>query len=662
MIIDEITLANFGVYRGRHRLELAPTSADKPVILIGALNGGGKTTLLDALQLVLYGKRARCSNRGDLAYEEFLRRAVHRYVPKSEGAGLELRFRHWTEGREHHYRIRRFWYDTGKTVPEQLEVFKDGVFDKVLTESWNEAVEEFIPQGIASLFLFDGEKIESLAEPATAKQVFTTAINSLLGVDVLEQLSNDLVVMERKRRAAQSTGSRREAIRELEREVEEHDATLSRVLQERAGLQSTVDQCRQRATEADERLRNAGGDLYVQRASIEAEQKRLQREIAQVEHELRELAEGPLVFRLVPDLMQSLITQGEAELQSRRAELLLEELEQRDSNVLQRAEAVGVARDALEAMKNFLLEDRARRTEAAMAPRYLDLEPDTLRTLHTLVESVIPAEIRRSEVLLERHQSLQNDLVDCERRLAQVPDEGAIAAIAKERDEKRFKLAETEARLLVATETVELARQDLERKRQQLVSTIEAAVHEDFDRETSERVVEHARKVRDTLQRFRSGLLRRHLSRISRLITESYQRLMRKQSLVHEVTIDPDSFELTLLGQDGEHLPTERLSAGERQLLAVSMLWGLAQASGRPLPAVIDTPLGRLDSVHRTLLVERYFPFASHQVLILSTDEEIDQTYYPLLAPWVGRSYQLHYEEAARSSSVSPGYFFAGEA
>ena len=658
MIIDELTIANFGIYKGRHKLVLTPPSPDKPVVLIGALNGGGKTTILDALHLVLYGKRARCSNRGDLAYEDFLRRAIHRYIPASEGAGLELVFRHWSEGVEHQYRIRRYWYDNGRSVPEHLEVMRDGLLDKVLTESWNEAVEEFIPQGIASLFLFDGEKIESLAEPATARQVFATAIHNLLGVDVLDQLSNDLTVLERKRKSDASTGAKRQAINELEKEVREHEQVLERVLQERAATQTSLDQYRQRLAENDERLRNAGGDLYAQRATLEADQKRIQRDIAQVEAELRDLAEGPLVFQLVPDLLDEVLKQGEQELQGERSELLLGELEARDGEILKTALSAKASAAVIRSLSQFLEADRKQRAASTGSERYLDLDAATLRSIHALVETIVPAEKARAQALIERHAALSNELLDCERRLAQVPDEGAIASLTAERNLRREKVAEFETRLTTSEEIVEQARIDLERKRAQLIAAIESAVQEDFERESANRVIEHSRRVKETLSRFRQLLLEKHLLRISRLITESYQRLMRKQSLIGEVRIDAKSFNLDLFTPDGQVIPTERLSAGERQLLAVSMLWGLAKASGRPLPAVIDTPLGRLDSVHRTLLVERYFPFASHQVLILSTDEEIDQTYYPLLARWIGRSYHLRYEETERHTAVHHGYFW----
>jgi DNA sulfur modification protein DndD len=159
------------------------------------------------------------------------------------------------------------------------------------------------------------------------------------------------------------------------------------------------------------------------------------------------------------------------------------------------------------------------------------------------------------------------------------------------------------------------------------------------------------------LRTFRGQVVERHLSRIEESVTESFLHLLRKQALVKSLHIDPRTYALELRAADGNVLLPERLSAGERQLLAVSLVWGLAKASRRPLPAVIDTPLGRLDSSHRRHLVERYFPKASHQVLLLSTDEEIRGEYFESLRPAVGHSYLLQYDERARTSTVLPGYF-----
>jgi DNA sulfur modification protein DndD len=67
--------------------------------------------------------------------------------------------------------------------------------------------------------------------------------------------------------------------------------------------------------------------------------------------------------------------------------------------------------------------------------------------------------------------------------------------------------------------------------------------------------------------------------------------------------------------------------------------------------------LGRLDSSHRRHLVERYFPVASHQVLLLSTDEEIIENHLDTLDPCLARTYHLTFDESQRHTQIQLGYF-----
>ena len=99
------------------------------------------------------------------------------------------------------------------------------------------------------------------------------------------------------------------------------------------------------------------------------------------------------------------------------------------------------------------------------------------------------------------------------------------------------------------------------------------------------------------------------------------------------------------------------LSAGEKQLMVISLLWALAICSKKKLPVIIDTPLSRLDSAHRVSLIQTYFPQASEQTIILSTDSEIDHTYYNMMKESVGDEFTLSYSEETKSTSIEKGYF-----
>lgn len=72
---------------------------------------------------------------------------------------------------------------------------------------------------------------------------------------------------------------------------------------------------------------------------------------------------------------------------------------------------------------------------------------------------------------------------------------------------------------------------------------------------------------------------------------------------------------------------------------------------------IVDTPLARLDSDHRRLLAENYFPHASHQVIVLSTDTEIDRKYFDLMHEHVSHSYTLEYSSQVNGTIVKVGYF-----
>jgi DNA sulfur modification protein DndD len=265
---------------------------------------------------------------------------------------------------------------------------------------------------------------------------------------------------------------------------------------------------------------------------------------------------------------------------------------------------------------------------------------------------------RRSKELMRKLEKLRASVDRIDRKLATVPTSEAIKDLQEEREQGRIRLESARARLSALEIEQQRVIRSRDHKKDALVRVLEKKVKQDFAVEAAHRIVHHSQRVRSTLGVFRERLVDRHVRRIERLILESFQQLLRKQSLISGLTIDPRTFAVALKDRDGAAITPERLSAGERQLLAISMLWGLAKASGRPLPAVIDTPLGRLDSAHRCHLVRRYFPFASHQVLLLSTDKEIDEHYFEELRPHVGRSYLLDFDNNTSTTSVREGYFW----
>ena len=176
--------------------------------------------------------------------------------------------------------------------------------------------------------------------------------------------------------------------------------------------------------------------------------------------------------------------------------------------------------------------------------------------------------------------------------------------------------------------------------------------------DNARRQLDLSRKIRLVIQNYVDRLTQRKASTLQENTEEMIHKLIRKEDLVSRLEINPKDFSVTLYGREGAKLKKGDLSAGEKEIYAICLLWGLAKTSGRELPIIIDTPLSRLDSDHRRAIVEKYYPAAGSQVIILSTDTEVDKQYYQLLFPSVEKSFLLDYDPIQGKTKVITGYFW----
>ena len=137
-----------------------------------------------------------------------------------------------------------------------------------------------------------------------------------------------------------------------------------------------------------------------------------------------------------------------------------------------------------------------------------------------------------------------------------------------------------------------------------------------------------------------------------------YRLLSSRSGLIKDIIIDDKSYEVRITDRNGHEIRKSSLSAGEKEVFAISLLWGLAQTSQIKLPIIIDTPLSRLDSTHRDNIVNNYFPNAGEQVVILSTDTEIDKNYYRSLKPALSGAASLEFDPRQELTTFREGYFW----
>lgn len=655
MILSTLTLTNYGVYSQKQSIDLAPPSSERPIVLIGGLNGAGKTSILTAIQIALFGKRIMRVSHDSGSYS----RLLASFVNKQEAGptSVDLTFHVYNLGEQDTYRICRSWrMHSGGRVSEDLVAWKNGHFDEELSSTWNDFIDSLLPASIAHLFFFDGEKVAEIAHAEGARQLLSTGVQSLLGIDLLEQLDEDLANLISKKAKTQNANSNHQRLVHLENDIAELERQLTRFNEDLAAHYESLKE-KQGALESVEiRFRETGAHIFLERKEIEKELAGAQKYLAEIHEELAELAAGALPLALVSDLLENVREQDVREQSAQKASAVLDVLEERDSQLL--ALLSEAPSDIKERVEAFIANDKVQRSLSARAEAYLNLTPEGRTQLDEL-DSLLAREKAEARRLIEVEEAAQLRVLNAERRLQMVPPGETVQAVIQEREGVLSSLRLEEAAIAALSKKIEQYKavadyRGVERERVlRLVSSLQAEDTVDA------RIVRYAQKARERVMRFSEMVLKRALSQLEDLILDSLQQLLRKKNLVCGITIDSSDYSMLVTDGAGVTKPIDSLSAGERQLVIVSILWGLGRASGRPLPLIIDTPLGRLDSKHRNNLLDNYFPAASHQTIMLTTDTEVTEHDYELLSPFIGLTYVLTFDDEQGRTIVTPGYFWS---
>lgn len=655
MILGQLVLDNFSVYGGRQIIELSPPNSEHPIVLIGGLNGAGKTSLLTAVRLALFGKRVMQLTQDRMSYPAFLRGLVHKKTPGH--ASVELEIHTYTLGRKDTYRIRRAW-DVGEDdkVVETATAWINGQEDPVLATTWDDFIDALLPASISHLFFFDGEKVAEMANEAGVSVLLRTGVQALLGIDLLARLQSDLGDLIAKKTKATSTDEDAKRLAKLDEEIGEYRLYGERLKAEITELDWAYSTAQRELADVEARFKEAGGHLFLERVQTEKELKESKAVLEANNAALIELAAGPLPLALVPDLLRSVREQDHREQDAALALSMLGVLEERDNQAL--ALLVDVPDVLRDQVASFFAQDRSQRAAATQTETYLGLDADGRDKL-TRLDAILAAEKERAAKLLQDREGIEARVAEAEKKLAMTPPKGAVQGLLHEREKLQRKLSDLDEKLGTLGRKLEECEgggkfRDKERERVlRRLSSYQAG--EDVDA----RVVRYAQKARDRVGEYAVRVLAKALGELELLILESLQQLFRKAGFVQRVVIDPGFYSLHLFDGQGRIIPLDRLSAGERQLVVIAILWGLGRASGRPLPLIIDTPLGRLDSKHRDNLLDYYLPTASHQTILLATDAEITQADMPRLVPFLGGSHMLVHDDVHRRTVIKSGFFWS---
>ena len=697
MKIKQLTLNNIGSFAGEHTFLFQTDDPQKQIVLIGGRNGAGKTTLFDSIRLCLYGYKLYGYRQNSQTYTSKIKRLINDKVKTTSPAtaGITLQILIEDGYANSIFEINREWTLNGNALKENLCVYKDG--DLLSTEQmqdFDNYLMQIIPPALFNFHFFDGEKVSNFVFDRANGQAFRKAFLQICSLDTF-----DLIEEQLRYNTRTTKGDSHSLVEEEYETAREKRAKAKKAytiaFQRMENVQEEIDALQDQIAILDENMRKYGG---IENHDWKLYEKEIQEEEAkrnELRHILKTAANDVIPFVILKEQLEALKIQLTVEEKLKRNRLLKDKFS--DPHLKEKLQQELVDFPYTEISDRFMLAlyKTLREDIPENKIEFLKISENDSMELLAKIHHYQNYDVQS---LLDAEKSLEKSLAHTKELRAQMDSKEVI-------DSNHYLLQKNELLMrLDALRQQSLAEKDCLLQKESMLQTTEKVYQKAYEKYRAmlkeKSVSDMAARALLAFSELKQNLYVKYISQVEEAFSRNFHNLISKTDLIDGIYID-SAFEIVaykmqevdiahvskqiqeygeeyLRSNIGERaykiiqdcnssngkiiVPIkveQHFSAGEHQIFVMALYQSLAEIRTSELPFVIDTPLARIDSEHRRNILVNFFSRLPGQVIILSTDEEINNEGLSVLSPKISDVYLIEHQENS-TTSVHKGSYFKG--
>jgi len=663
MRINKITLNNFRIYKGQNTVVFKTIDGKKNITIIAGQNGFGKTTFLSALVWGFYGKllsevdekyKREIYELG--GYKKYANSLLNREIKADKKLGnnfsVEIEITDiYIPSVPCRKIILKREYNIDKET-ENTQILIDGFENELTNEVGSDIfINDFIlPREIAKFFLFDAEKIVSLAEIKTIaeKRSLSLAYSEVLGISKYVHLKQTLENLRVKLRKKSASISDRNKLNILQDEVRKLEELISLNQIKIVTNASDIDRNKSLSEQYQEKLIREGNSMSVEEM---VRQKKLRDTLKQnnieIKAKLKELLElAP--FAIAGQKLKHLYNQVNLESKQKQNKLDNEYIQSKLKSIQQKVETQLKSRkfpDRINQEMSSILTDifnsDVQEQKEILDKVLLDLSAQQSNEFLTLYDNIKHSYNILFKQIVKEEKNTRIFLAKTLRKIsnAESKDSDILAKKYKSEKAKVDKLVkDLNAEQNKLHEELGAFQQELATKTKVISELAKTVSLDEFDEKKDEVTSRLIKELSEFIHKFKSE---KKYSLQNRILKE-LQLLMHKENFIEDVAVEitEDIIDINLIDKNGDLIEKDTLSKGEQQLYATALLKSLVDESGIQFPIFIDSPLQKFDKRHSRNIITEFYPSISKQVILFPLlEKELTEKEYSLLNPHIAQSF-----------------------